>query len=116
MNTETTDLVHPANEGFAERVTPKKPGEDVFFFKCAKCGGSHFRHAGYVETMVPFIRSGNDKRVSVESHAVKLCVKCKSAFIWLNEQMFDVTEQVDLEAWEKTEKEAHKATGPGGQC
>lgn len=45
-----------------------------------------------------------------------ICVSCKRAFVWLNEQMYDVTDQVDLAAWEKTEKEAHKATGPGGQC
>lgn len=35
---------------------------------------------------------------------------------WINEQMYDVTDQIDLKAWEKTEKEAQAATGPGGQC
>lgn len=113
---ESTDLVNPANEGFAEKVTPKKPTEDIFFFKCKGCGASHFRHAGYMEVMVPFIRPGNEKRVSVDSLQVKVCVKCKTSFVWINEQMYDVTDQIDLAAWEKTEKEAHKATGPGGQC
>jgi len=47
---------------------------------------------------------------------VMVCVKCKHSYIWVSEQMYDVTEHVDLNAWEKTEKEAHKATGPGGQC
>jgi len=110
------NLVHPDNEGFVDKVTPKTPNDDIFFFKCKKCGGSHFRHAGYMESMAPFIRPGNEKRVSVVSEPVKICVKCKSAFVWINEQMYDVTDQIDLEAWEKTEQEAHKATGPGGQC
>lgn len=114
--TVANELIHPKNEGFVERVTPKAPGEDVFFFQCPNCRGHHFRHAGYIETMLPFMRSGGEKRVSVDSHAVKLCVKCKHAYIWLNEQMYDVTDKIDLDAWMQTEVEAHRATGPGGQC
>lgn len=110
------DLVHPDNAGFVERVTPKRPGDDVFLFKCPGCGGCHFRHAGYVEVMAPFMRPGAEKRVAVESYPVKVCVACKSCYVWLNEQMYDVTDKVDLGAWEKTEREAHAATGPGGQC
>ena len=110
-----SDLVHPSAEGFVERVTPKKPDETVFFFKC-KCGHGHFRHAGYVQTMLPFLRAGGEKRVGVDDYRVMVCVKCRKSYIWLNEQMYDVTEHVDMEAWEAFEKVAHKATGPGGQC
>jgi hypothetical protein len=116
-NTEK-DLIHPEKEGFAERVTPKKPEESIFFFKCEKenCGGIHFRHAGYVEIMLPFMRPGNEKRIGFDSLQVKVCVKCKAAYVWINEQMYDVTDQIDLKAWEKTETEMQKATGPGGEC
>jgi hypothetical protein len=30
--------------------------------------------------------------------------------------MYEVSDQIDLEAWERFEKQAVKATGPGGQC
>src|SRR5947208_3609453 len=111
-----TDLVNPKTEGFAERVTPKKPNNDVFFFECFGCKGTHFRHAGYVEIMLPFMRPGNERRVGMDSLPVKICVKCKNAYVWINEQMYDVTDKIDLTAWEHTEREMHRATGPGGQC
>jgi hypothetical protein len=112
----TKEIVHPSKQGFVERVTPKEPGEGIFFFHCPNCEGIHFRHAGYAELMFPFIRPGDEKRIGLESHAVKVCVKCRSAYVWINEQMYDVTNLIDLEAWAKLEKEMHDATGPGGQC
>ena len=108
--------VHPDGEGFKERVTPKQPDENLFLFKCRKCEGVHFRHAGYVTLMLPFLRAGGEKRVGCDDVRVMVCVKCKSAWAWITDQMYDLTDKIDLEAWEKTEKEAHKATGPGGQC
>src|SRR5690242_4641271 len=110
------DLVHPDNEGFVERVTPREIPENVFLFKCTKCEGAHFRHAGYVEVMIPFMRAGGEKRVGMESVAVKVCVACLSCFAWINEQMYDVSDQIDIEAWIKAEQELHRATGPGGNC
>ena len=111
----STDLVHPAQEGFAERITSKKPDASVFLFECT-CGHKHFRHAGYMKVMAPFMRPGGEKRMAMENHQVMVCVLCKKSYIWINEQMYDVSGEVDLKAWEKTEQEAHKATGPGGQC
>lgn len=113
--TELTDLVNPNAEGFKERITAKPLPDDVFVWQCS-CGHGHFRHAGYLESLVPFMRSGGEKRVILDSNAVKICVKCKKAYVWINEQMYDVSDRIDVEAWEKTEKEAHKTTGPGGQC
>jgi hypothetical protein len=60
--------------------------------------------------------SGGEKKMTCEPHQVMVCVKCKKSTLWVNGQMYDVTERIDLKAWEKTEKEAHAATGPGGQC
>ncbi len=97
-------------------MTPKPPGDDIFFFTCKGCGGSHFRHAGYVEIMLPFMRPGGERRVGVESLPVKVCVSCKNCYVWINEQMYDVTKRIDLQAWEKAERELQTATGPGGQC
>jgi hypothetical protein len=116
MNKKPTDLVHPEASGFVERVTPCPPPDNVYFFKCTSCGHSHFRHAGYLQTMLPFMRSGGEKRVGLESYQVMVCVKCRRAYAWINEQMYDVTDQVDMKAWEKFEKEAQQATGPGGEC
>lgn len=54
MSEESKNLVHPNAEGFVERVTPKTPSETVYFFKCS-CGKGHFRHAGYMKSMLPFM-------------------------------------------------------------
>lgn len=110
------ELVHPDRDGFKECVTPKKDTKGLFFFECSKCKGKHFRHAGYMKAMMPFLRANGEKKVSVDDYQVWVCVKCRSAYIWLGEQMYDVTSQIDIEAWQKFEKEAHKATGPGGNC
>jgi len=111
----TTISVHPNAEGYVERITPKNSPETLFFFTC-KCGGIHHRHAGYVSVLLPFFRPPDEKRVNKDDRQVMVCVKCKKSYIWNNEQMYDVTDRIDLQAWEKTEKEAYKATGPGGQC
>ncbi len=109
------DMVHPEADGFKEKVTPIKPDNGVFFFKCA-CGGIHLRHAGYAKVMVPFIKAGGKKEVAMQEERVMVCVACKNCYIWNGEQMYDVTESIDLKAWEKSEVELNKATGPGGEC
>lgn len=111
----SAELVHPSNEGFREKVTPKPMDDGMFLFACT-CGKCHFRHAGYVKLMLPYLKPGGGKRVSVENYQVMVCVACRKSFVWADEQMWDVTEKVDLKAWEKFEKVAHEATGPGGQC
>ena len=85
--------------------------------KCPECNGIHFRHAGYIETATPFIEAGGQSRIINESHQVKVCVKCRHAYAAIgSEHMYDVTDSIDVEAWEKAEKELQKATGPGGEC
>lgn len=111
-------VVSVTEPGFKERLEGK-PLEDsgVILHKCGNCGGIHFRHAGYVQVLLPFIRPGADgKRVEMHSEQVKLCVNCKHAFIWVSGQVYDVSEQIDVAAWERTEREAQRTTGPGGQC
>lgn len=90
--------------------------DTVLMVKCPKCGGMHFRHAGYVETVCPFIEQGGESRVINDSHAVKVCVKCKTTLVAIGKHMYDISDKIDLEAWNKAEKELHAATGPGGQC
>jgi hypothetical protein len=104
-------------DAFAELVKPKvlqKPDE-MFLFRCS-CGNAHFRHAGYVETLMPFARADGEEKVSKDSNTVNVCTTCRNCYVWYNEAMYDVTAFVDLEAWEKAERELHAATGPGGQC
>lgn len=93
-------------------------GDGLKIFKCPKCNGAHFRHAGYIEIPTPFIEAdkGSEVKAVLDSKPVKLCVSCKTALISYNSKVYDVTHLIDLDAWEKTEKEAQKATGPGGQC
>jgi hypothetical protein len=103
---------------FSSKVVPKKLEDDnkLFLFKCYECGGMHFRHAGYFEMIMPYVRADQSRNVSTDSYSVKVCVKCRTCYIWINDQVYDVTKQIDLEAWEKFEQEVHKATGPGGNC
>jgi len=116
MTDNKTDLIHPDNEGFVECVTAKEPPDSVFFFECKACKSIHYRHAGYVKTMAPFMRSGGEKKVSVNDYQVMVCVKCKKCYAWINEQMYDITDKIDIKAWEKTEQEMQAMTGPGGDC
>lgn len=116
------EVVKVTNPGFIEKVTPKD-SKDLMLLLCSKtpkdkekCGGIHFRHAGYVQTMLPFMRPNQDKKVELTSYQVMVCVKCKTCYVWAYDQLYDVTDRVDLNAWEATERELHKATGPGGQC
>lgn len=98
-------------------VNTLKSVDDLHLFKCPNCGGVHFRHAGYLEVQMPYINTV-DPQLKVEMHSeqVKVCVACKHCHIIRDAKIWDVTKYIDLAAWEKTEKEAHKATGPGGQC
>lgn len=109
------EMVHPASAGFVECVTPIEPPDTVHFFKC-ECGSIHYRHAGYVKTMVPFMRSGAEKKVSVANEQVMVCVSCKKSYAWINEQMYDISAQIDVKAWERAERDLQAATGPGGEC
>jgi hypothetical protein len=88
--------------------TAEKPAET--------CGSIHFRHAGYTQMLLPYMKPGGVKEVILENRQVMVCVKCKSCFVWDGNQLHDVTHKIDLNAWEKTETEMHKATGPGGEC
>ena len=110
------DPVHPKAEGFVECVTHKTPPPAMHFMTCPKCKGVHYRHAGYVNIMLPYLKSGGDKRVSLEEQRVLICVACHASFIWTNEQAYCMDEHIDVKAWEKSEKVVHEATGPGGQC
>lgn len=104
-------MIHPDKEGFKERVTAKSV-EDLHIFKCS-CGKAHFRHAGYIQLMMPFMRAGNDKRISLSAEQVMICISCKKSYIWINEQMYDATELIDLGAWKVFEINASKLAGPG---
>lgn len=80
------------------------------------CANVHFSYAGYLEGIMPFSRPDKKKQVDISSYQVRVCTKCRACYVFVNEQMYDVTAMVDLEAWAKAERELHQATGPGGQC
>lgn len=89
---------------------------ELCMFRCTGCENVHFRHAGYLEMLMPFMRSDGEKKVSKDSYQVHVCTKCRKCYIWLNERFRDVTKLIDLKAWEKAEQDLHRATGPGGEC
>lgn len=109
-------LVHPANAGFKEKVTAKEVDDTKLFLMKCTCGKEHFRHAGYMRVMMPYIESGGEQKMVNEPYQVMVCVACKRSTIWVNGQLYDVTDRIDLKAWEKLEVETQKATGPGGEC
>ena len=129
---DKTQAITLGNDAFQESVRPRivKDARNLYLFECpadidlngkrpgtnSVCGNLHFRHAGYLEGLMPFIRPDKAKRVDKSSYQVMVCTKCRACYIWLNEQMYDVTALIDLEAWVKAERELHAATGPGGQC
>lgn len=84
-------------------------------FLVCDCGKTHFRHTGYIETITPYVAQDGGKTIN-ESHPVKTCVSCRKSYVNIGPKTYDVTDKIDLNAWEKFEKEAHKSTGPGGQC
>jgi len=104
-------------ETLKKKSTPKeiKNATDLNFFKCS-CGGIHYRHAGYVQIFMPFVKGSKEGDLCKNNEGVYICVKCKKAYVWEDSQQHDVTSLIDLEAWEKLEVETNKATGPGGQC
>ncbi len=96
--------------------TLTEEGSELFLLKCTSCGGTHFRHAGYMHVLIPFVSPKEGPKVADDARQVQVCVNCKTCYIIHDGKIYDVTKNVDLQAWEKTEKEAFKATGPGGQC
>ena len=112
------DIVSIKEKDFKDMVTPIKleNSQDLFLFKCSECGGTHFRHTGYMNTMLPFVTADGQKNVTRDAEAVHTCVKCRKSYIFYHKQMYDVSGLIDLKAWEKCEKEMSKATGPGGEC
>ena len=98
--------------------------KELLIFRCTtkvgvlrqKCGNVHFRHAGYMEVIVPFMKSTREGRIQTDSLQVKVCTTCKTCYVYVDQHYYDVTKDIDLKAWEKVEKELHKATGDGGQC
>ena len=117
MSEENKEIISIKQGEFEEKITPKKitNPKDLFMVQC-ECGGVHFRHAGYIEMAMPYILADKTKKVTKDSYQVQVCVKCRKSYVWYDSQLYDVSDLVDLNAWEKAEKELHKATGPGGQC
>lgn len=97
-----------------------KNTDELSLFKCTTCGNVHFRHAGYVEAMTPYmeLKPGKEPEVksSTTSLQVKICTSCKSCYVDHTGKMYDITKHIDLDAWDSTEKELHKTIGPGGNC
>jgi hypothetical protein len=88
---------------------------ELQLLKCPSCGNMHFRHAGYMLASMPYVDK-QEAKIAVDNVQVMLCIKCKHSYIHRDGKLQDVTEHIDVKGWEKTEKEAHKQTGPGGQC
>lgn len=82
---------------------------------CPSCGHMHFRHAGYVLPLTPYVEKGESKMMT-EQVPVYICIKCKTSLTAIGGKLHNMSKVVDVASWEKTEVEAHKKTGPGSQC
>ena len=123
MSEDSKEIVkgEPSLTGSQEGiVTPLEDTDAILLLKCPKCQKVHFRHAGYMHPLSNLSYKNADRtqssQLNTDQTPVQICVSCKTAIIVFNGKIHDVTEHVDLKAWERTEVEAHKATGPGGQC
>ena len=112
---EDVDPITKALAGVAADSLNKDLSECDSIFLTCKCGKKHFRHTGYLETIVPFV-SGDGGKICSDTHPVKTCCSCRKSYVAIGSKVYDVTKEVDMKAWEKFEKEAHKSTGPGGEC
>lgn len=92
--------------------------DDLNFLRCSDpaCDGIHFRHAGYIELCLPYVKPNGQSANANHSYAVKVCINCKKCYIFHEDHFYDITKHIDLNAWEKLEEKAHKMTGPGGDC
>ena len=101
----------------------KNADKELLLFRCTTkskvlkkiCGNLHFRHAGYVEVIVQIMEPNKQGSIRTHSLEVKVCTKCRTSYVTYDGIFYQLSE-IDLDAWEKLEKELHKATGPGGQC
>lgn len=108
----------------SDYMATTKDDADLLLYECQKikengkkCGNIHFRHAGYVEVITPWLKAGSkDSKISTHSMQVLVCTKCKTCWILTGDKAIDVTDKIDLKAWKKAEKKLQKATGPGGEC
>jgi len=112
---ESQDAMTEIMVDVANDATTTPIEECPAIFLMCECGKAHFRHTGYIETIVPYIGDDGNKTVG-ESHMVKTCCSCRKSYVSIGPKTYDVTDKIDIKAWEKFEKEAHKATGPGGNC
>lgn len=95
----------------SEMIKTADPHE-LQLLKCPTCGGVHFRHAGYMIALLPFVEK-QEAKAGGSQVPVYVCVKDRTSFIHWDSKIQIVSDFIDLEAWEKFEKEASKAVGPG---
>jgi len=103
---------------YATPVVKLTPEAKRFLMKCPNpsCGKIHFRHAGYVISLFGYKTEKEPEGISATPISNYVCVACKTSVIYVEGKIHDITSEIDLDAWKRTEIEAHKATGPGGQC
>ncbi|MBC8427539.1 MAG: hypothetical protein H8D97_01470 [Proteobacteria bacterium] len=111
------EIIESSNPFPIMRMT-KEALENRATIQC-KCGHVHFRHGGYVKKVTPFVETkpnGNEAHVVKSSTEIWFCIKCKTPYSWEDDALWDWSDWIDFKDWEAFEKEAHEATGPGGQC
>ena len=79
---EEKDLLDGLSDAFKEKIDPKDPDKDeLLMFKCVKvegkppndkkCGNLHFRHAGYVEIIIPYMLGAQKKQHEVQKASIQ---------------------------------------------
>jgi hypothetical protein len=62
------------------------------FFTCQKCRNVCFTNVGHVRVFSDIIQPKTD---------VEMCTQCKSCYVWIKGEVYNVTEMINLEDKEK---------------
>lgn len=89
-----TTWPHAITEADAmDRLLPKEIAGAPFaaLNPCTSCGGFHFDKEGCLLSAMQFQRPGQGDLAALNPEPVYVCRKCGAAFIWLGEQLYDVS-------------------------
>ena len=105
----------------AKDVAPCFAGKDLNelnLVRCPSCGGVHMRQAGNVLTYRKY--DYQSKRhmgeVDTTSHLVFICIGCGKPWVSVNDDLFDASEEIDVEKFDKVNKALEQDTGTNPHC
>lgn len=101
-----------------EKVFSKKELGELNLIKCPSCEGVHFRHAGDIMVARPYKRHDGKEAPNedVLECRVRVCVGCGKPYAVVYDTIFDASEYVNVEKWDKVNKFIEGLTGTDAHC